>query len=667
MRNHMKFIFLSHILFISINLATAIPITCYDTGNFTANSTYANNRYQILSSLAPNVSANGGFFTTSIGQEPNKIYALGLCRGDDKPESCFNCVNATSQELMTECPNQKEALYWGGHPICLVRYADRSFFGQLELAPNDIGCLNREISSNITEFDKIWEDLMERLTETASSGSSRIKYATDQVPVTVFQNIYAMMQCTPDLSKSDCRNCLRENVATFQNQCYGKQGGYVRGPNCLLRWDLFPFFNASASPPAPSVLPPSPSSNSHPATSKSIKVKDDDDGIGPPTITAIVIPTITFIALVALTCILLIRRRRKRSQEFENADEVERMKSFQYDFETIRNATDNFAAANMLGRGGFGAVYKGTLPDGQYVAVKRLSRHSSQGEVEFKNEVVLMTGLQHRNLVRLLGFCLEGSERLLIYELLPNSSLNHFIYDPTKRALLDWETRYKIIRGIARGLLYLHEDSRLRIIHRDLKAGNIMLDEEMNPKISDFGMARLFEMDQTQADTSRVVGTYGYMAPEYAMHGQFSVKSDVYSFGVLVLEIISGQKINNFCFGEESENLLTYAWKNWNGGTASNLVDPMLSVGSRSEMMRCIHIGLLCVQENVASRPTMASVVLMLSSSSVSFSAPLKPAFFDSTFVGSEASASTTRADQSKSESVKFTINEVSITELQPR
>ncbi|KAK1426129.1 hypothetical protein QVD17_14798 [Tagetes erecta] len=222
----------------------------------------------------------------------------------------------------------------------------------------------------------------------------------------------------------------------------------------------------------------------------------------------------------------------------------------------VKAATNDFSEENKLGQGGFGSVYKGILGEGHQVAVKRLAWDSGQGDQEFKNEVLLVAKLQHRNLVRLLGFSIEGSERLLIYELLPNASLDQFIFDPTKRILLDWETRYNIIKGIAKGLLYLHEDSRLRIIHRDMKASNVLLDAQMNPKIADFGMARLFNTDETQGDTSRIVGTYGYMAPEYALHGQFSVKSDVFSFGVLVLEIIAGQKNKRFQNGENIDYLL---------------------------------------------------------------------------------------------------------------
>ncbi|GKV43688.1 hypothetical protein SLEP1_g50949 [Rubroshorea leprosula] len=299
----------------------------------------------------------------------------------------------------------------------------------------------------------------------------------------------------------------------------------------------------------------------------------------------------------------------------EDEDEDDNAEALQFDFNTIRIATDNFSSVNKLGEGGFGAVYKGRLQNGKDIAVKRLSTNSVQGEPQFKNEVRLLARLQHRNLVRLLGFCLDGNERLLIYEFVPNLSLDRFIFDPIKRLRLDWDTRYKIIGAIARGILYLHEDSRYRIIHRDLKTANILLDEEMNPKISDFGLARLFANDQSQADTGRVVGTLGYMAPEYTRRGHFSTKSDVYSFGVLVLEIISGQKIHSW-IGEDGEDLLTHAWKHWMEGTALDLIDPILRDGSNGEMMTCIQMGLLCVQENVAKRPTMALIILISNPSS---------------------------------------------------
>ncbi|KAF9616862.1 hypothetical protein IFM89_032712 [Coptis chinensis] len=346
-------------------------------------------------------------------------------------------------------------------------------------------------------------------------------------------------------------------------------------------------------------------------------------------IVIIVVPTVIVVVLLLLSMITICfsLRKKKGIDTVKNVDEISSVESLQFNFDTVRVATEDFCDSNKLGEGGFGLVYKGKLSDGKDIAVKRLSRNSGQGIEEFKNEVLLLAKLQHRNLVRLFGFCLEGDEKLLIYEFVPNASLDQFVFDPIKRSYLDWERRYKIIGGIARGLLYLHEDSRDRIIRRDLKASNILLDAQMNPKISDFGVARLFVVDQTQGNTSRVVGTYGYMSPEYAMHGQFSVKSDVFSFGVLVLEIISGQKNNS----ERVEDLLSYAWRQWEEGIALELIEPTLrECYSRKEVMRCIHIGLLCGQEDVVRRPTMASVVLMLNSYSVTLPLPTAPPLFAS-------------------------------------
>ncbi|XP_078432495.1 G-type lectin S-receptor-like serine/threonine-protein kinase B120 [Wolffia australiana] len=297
-----------------------------------------------------------------------------------------------------------------------------------------------------------------------------------------------------------------------------------------------------------------------------------------------------------------------------------------FTFQCISKATADFSKENKLGEGGFGLVYKGKLPDGREVAVKRLSESSGQGGEEFKNEVRLIAKLQHRNLVRLLGCCVQGDEKIVIYEYLPNRSLDSFIFDPSAAPQLDWKMRFGIIEGIARGLLYLHRDSRLRIIHRDLKASNILLDEEMNPKISDFGMARIFGGNQNQANTLRVVGTFGYMSPEYAMEGLFSIKSDVYSFGVLMLEIISGQRNNSFR-QDKSPNLVRRAWQLWNEDKSVELVDPCIrSSVSEREVTRCIQVGLLCVQDRASDRPTMASVLFLLGSDTIQ-PTPKQPTF----------------------------------------
>ncbi|KRH55554.1 hypothetical protein GLYMA_06G262100v4 [Glycine max] len=299
-----------------------------------------------------------------------------------------------------------------------------------------------------------------------------------------------------------------------------------------------------------------------------------------------------------------------------------------FDMLTITAATDNFLLNNKIGEGGFGPVYKGKLVGGQEIAVKRLSSLSGQGITEFITEVKLIAKLQHRNLVKLLGCCIKGQEKLLVYEYVVNGSLNSFIFDQIKSKLLDWPRRFNIILGIARGLLYLHQDSRLRIIHRDLKASNVLLDEKLNPKISDFGMARAFGGDQTEGNTNRVVGTYGYMAPEYAFDGNFSIKSDVFSFGILLLEIVCGIKNKSFCHENLTLNLVGYAWALWKEQNALQLIDSGIKDSCViPEVLRCIHVSLLCVQQYPEDRPTMTSVIQMLGSE-MDMVEPKEPGFF---------------------------------------
>ncbi|XP_028798400.1 receptor-like serine/threonine-protein kinase SD1-8 [Neltuma alba] len=342
-------------------------------------------------------------------------------------------------------------------------------------------------------------------------------------------------------------------------------------------------------------------------------------------------------------------------------DEMDELELPLFDFNTISMATNNFSEENKLGEGGFGSVYRGRLMEGQEIAVKRLSRNSGQGTEQFKNEVRLIARLQHRNLVRLFGCCVEMDEKMLVYEYMENRSLDSILFDKARRSILNWQKRFYIICGIARGLLYLHQDSRFRIIHRDLKASNVLLDEQMNPKISDFGMARIFGTNQTEANTLRVVGTYGYMSPEYAMDGLFSIKSDVFSFGVLVLEIITGRKNRGFYYSNDELNLLGHAWSQWKEGKALELIDPSIADSySPSEVLRCVQVGLLCVQERAEDRPTMATVVLMLSSETVLMPQPKSPGFC----VGrnpNETETSSSKQDQS------YSVNEVTVTMLHAR
>ncbi|KAK3418203.1 hypothetical protein EUGRSUZ_H04149 [Eucalyptus grandis] len=484
----------------------------------------------------------------------------------------------------------------------MLRHDNSSFFSAMDLRP----ALMVQHSGNITDptaFAQVLAKTLDKIATRASNGTGK-KFAVEEVIMTSLRRLYTLAQCTPDLTALDCNSCLR---AMISNLPKGRKGGRSFTLSCSVRFEEYPFYNAPAPPP--SYLPPSPA-----PTSAAPEIRP------------------------------------------KGAKELTAVESLQFDLATIQVATNYFSHENKLGEGGFGEVFQGRLPNGQQVAVKRLSQRSKQGDGEFKNEILLVAKLQHINLVRLLGFCLEGEEKLLVYEFVPNKSLDYFLFDPQKRRQLDWPLRYKIIFGIARGMLYLHEDSRLRIIHRDLKCSNILLDSEINPKISDFGMARIFGVNQTQASTNKIVGTFGYMSPEYAMHGEFSVKSDVYSFGILLLEIICGKKNNLY----QDEYLAGYAWNQWRDGTPLKVLDPaIVDSNSRDQVLRCLHICLLCIQEDPAIRPTMTTVVLLLSNNSITPPSPQHPAFF--------VQMKGLESDQSTRRTMPLSINGVSLTELCPR
>lgn len=446
------------------------------------------------------------------------------------------------------------------------------------------------------------------------------------------------------------------------------------GVRCNFRYEVVPFFSGSPTlrlpaPPAPPAPPPATVNVTPTATPR---------GKSANNILAIALPIVAAILAITTVCLCYLRRRRRRRparselpHDSTNHEDIDSIDSLIIDLSTLRGATGNFAEANKLGEGGFGAVYKGDLPDGQEIAVKRLSRHSGQGIGELKNELVLVAKLQHKNLVRLVGVCLQEHEKLLVYEYMPNRSIDTILFDPERRKELDWGKRLKIISGIARGLQYLHEDSQLRIIHRDLKASNVLLDFDYTPKISDFGLARLFGADQSREVTNRVVGTYGYMAPEYAMRGHYSIKSDVFSFGILMLEFVTGRRSSGSYNFDESVDLLSLIWEHWSTGTISEIIDSSLrSHAPGDQMVKIFHIGLLCVQDNPADRPMMSTVNVMLSSNTVSLQSPSKPSFFitkSGTYSNPYSESLYPTASQSAAMSAMASPNEVSITELEPR
>ncbi|KAL0730860.1 hypothetical protein Bca4012_026954 [Brassica carinata] len=615
-----------------------------------SHSQYFHNLKLLVSSIRSLRSNTYNFYNLSIGPNSDKdrVEAIGLCNRVLTRVDCLNCISHAANNLTTiYCPGYREAHIRSTK--CMFRYSDKPIFGRLTISPAMEVLNPNNATANRTEFISMQSKLLNQLRLQAARGGPKRKYAQGDGPgpgPPPYTKFYATTQCTPDLSHKDCDRCLRYG---FRNATKGRIGIRWFCPSCNFQIESdLRFFLLEYDPDR--------------------TMKSGKTGISKTkSIIATVGSVVVLVIIIIFIYFLLTSDRRKEKQSLEGKDikesKIKDAQLFQMDIDTIRLATNDFSPNNHLGEGGFGAVYKGVLVSGEEVAVKRLSMKSGQGDNEFINEVSLVAKLQHRNLVTLLGFCLDGEERLLIYEFFKNTSLEHYIFDSNRRMILEWKTRKRIISGVARGLLYLHEDSRIKIIHRDLKASNVLLDDEMYPKIADFGMAKLFDTDQTNQIkfTSKVSGTYGYMAPEYAMNGQFSVKTDVYSFGVLVLEIITGKKHNWSPEEETSLFLLSYVWKCWREGKVLNIFDPSLieTKGLSDEIMKCIHIGLLCVQENAESRPTMAYVVVMLSASSFTLPRPSQPGFCPL-----DGESSSSRGNHTSSIP---SFNSVSITQLVPR
>ncbi|XWS12781.1 hypothetical protein CRYUN_Cryun37aG0119700 [Craigia yunnanensis] len=670
----------------SLTLATYTYHYCLGPDNDTDTASYKSNLTALLDSISSKASDHS-FYNDSL----NGIYSLFLCRGDVSSNVCQVCVNNATQTLTQRCPSDKRAIIW--YDQCMFRYSNINFFGLVQLLPR---LLMWNTLNNTSPDEGNIGTLGLFYSLVAEAPYAKNMFETKEMVVgNGPERRYGLVQCSRDLDASACSSCLRELLNQTENCCIEKTGWRILTPSCYVRYEMYPFYEQPSAPPG---SPPENEDNltqcpsmkyqsvvSHIPTlpeskpEKGWKAGAGKGGKSTTKITVIIVSSLAGVFVSVLVGFLyyssLVRKRRQKdegtSQEIllrssqgskpahlmeagiHLSDEDHSGEMHHFNLATIQAATNNFSRANKLGEGGFGPVYKGKIPNGKEIAVKRLSMKSRQGLEEFKNEVKLIFKLQHKNLVRLLGYCLEEDEKLLVYEYMANTSLDAFLFGllplsltcqiQKKCKVLDWEKRSNVIIGIARGLQYLHEDSRLKIIHRDLKASNVLLDDDMNPKISDFGTARIFGGNQIEANTERVVGTYGYMAPEYALEGLFSNKSDVYSFGILMLEILSGKKNRGFYHHDCGQSLLTYAWMLQNEGKGLKLIDPNIADDCPiHEVLRWIHIGFLCVQDDPAFRPTMSSVVLMLGSISVDLPQPSAPPYSAARFVTMSDLSSTT-------------------------
>ncbi|KAK3121399.1 hypothetical protein QOZ80_8BG0652310 [Eleusine coracana subsp. coracana] len=366
-------------------------------------------------------------------------------------------------------------------------------------------------------------------------------------------------------------------------------------------------------------------------------------------IAGIVIGAFLFgLAALAGIFVLVHKRRRAAQQQEELYNMVGRPNVFSN--AELKLATDNFSPQNILGEGGYGAVYKGKLPDGRVIAVKQLSQTSHQGKSQFVTEVATISAVQHRNLVKLYGCCIDSNTPLLVYEYLENRSLDRALFGD-RGLSLDWSTRFEIILGIARGLTYLHEESSVRIVHRDIKASNVLLDTDLIPKISDFGLAKLYDEEKTHLST-KVAGTFGYLAPEYAMRGHLTEKADVFAFGVVAMETVAGRSNTDNSLVENKVFLFEWAWELYETGQALGILDPRLEEEFESEeVLRVIHVALLCTQGSPHQRPPMSRVVAMLTGDSEVTEIVTKPSYItewqlrggNTSYVTTDYSGDTTR------------------------
>ncbi|XP_004496782.1 cysteine-rich receptor-like protein kinase 25 isoform X2 [Cicer arietinum] len=611
----------SPILEATIDNVTNAYYNCTRNTTSATNNAYHSNIKTLLEWLSSNSSNSLRYYNTTVASQnsADTVYGSFLCVRDIDPRLCQLSVIEAAKLISSLCTTAAEAIVW--YSVCYVRYSDRRFFSTVEKSPELSFMNDKNYVGQVERFNNILWDMLNNLRiETANAST---KFAEKSVNLTDNQKLYGFTWCVPYLSKENCGWCLTSAIAEVPTTCCrGKSGGSIYYPSCGVRFELYPFHKELGNIPW---VPP--------ATSPYLSALPGKGKQKTLTLIVIVVPIVVSLVVLALgyRCFLYRKERKNQHDILKESfgNDIATFESLQFELAKIYAATNRFAAENRIGKGGFGEVYKGILSDGQEIAVKRLTRSSGQGAVEFKNEVQVIAKLQHRNLVRLLGFCLEDEEKILIYEYVPNKSLDYFLFDPQKRKLLSWSQRQKIIKGIVRGILYLHEDSRLKIIHRDLKPSNVLLDSNMNPKISDFGMARIMYTDQIEESTGRIVGTYGYISPEYAMHGYFSVKSDVFSFGIMVLEIISGKRKGCSAESECVDDIRRYAWKKWAEQTPLELVDPHIEgTYSQEEVIKYIHIGLLCVQEVPEERPTMATIAFYLNSPSINLPSPLEPPYF---------------------------------------
>ncbi|KAL8231595.1 hypothetical protein R6Q57_001373 [Mikania cordata] len=583
---------------------------------------------QAMERLSSNLNNSNNNFAVTNVTDPTlaPFYALIQCHRDLSRTDCLVCY-AVSRTAVPGClPRTSGRIFLDG---CFVRYDNYSFFQEaVDPATDARNCTSGVLRTNwddfeggLVEFNRSANELVENVTNLALNNGG--------FGVMGLKGVYGLAQCWESLTNDECRVCLNK-AKSEAIRCLPSREGRSMIAGCYLRYSTQKFFNnVSAADGGSSGL-----------SSPGAKV-------------AVVLAAVAFLMIssfagyAAYIRISKIREERKNLGMLSNSFNKSGLK---YKYETLEKATNYFDLSNKLGQGGAGSVYKGILPNGDVVAVKRLFFNTRQWVDEFFNEVNLISAIEHKNLVKLLACSIEGPESLLVYEFVPNKSLDHFLFDKEKVQVLSWKQRMGVILGTAEGLVYLHGGCHVRIIHRDIKSSNILLDKDFSPKIADFGLVRTFGADRSHLTTG-IAGTLGYMAPEYIVRGQLTEKADVFSFGVVVLEIACGKRNNAFV--EDTGSLLQTVWKLYKEGIVSEAIDPLLKGNfPHDEALEVLQIGLLCTQASAALRPSMAEVVELLTTKPENRQNPIRiphqPPFLNARSLMSQGLSSSTSSPLTK-------------------
>ncbi|KAK1419995.1 hypothetical protein QVD17_29486 [Tagetes erecta] len=544
-----------------------------------------------------------------VGTGPNTNYLLTQCYSHLASQDCRLCYSQIRTTLSTCFPRIGGRIYLDG---CFGRQQNYSFFEEYT-GPNDT-----VICGNTTRKSVLFQESMRGVVYNVVGDALRnVDYFARGEALVLGTNdsVYVLAECWKTLSPSSCRACL-ENASRSITTCSPWSEGRVLNTGCFMRYSDTNFLN------------PRPTTSISSNTGRII--------------IAIVVSVCTFVVVftVTLVSVLYIRNHKSKQQKRKGSyDQAEKMAkilteiSVKFKYSSIEKATRNWDECNKLGEGGSGTVYKGVLLDGREIAVKRLFLNNKFRAAEFYDEVNMISSLEHKNVVRLLGWSGFESESILVYEYLPNMSLDFFIFDEIRGKELSWEKRFKIIIGISEGLVYLHENTKTPIIHRDIKTSNILLDLRFRPKIADFGLARYLQDNKSHTNIP-IAGTLVYMAPECLAHGHLSKKIDVYSFGVLILEVVTGLK-NNRSTTTDTASLVSMAWNHFQQNKAEEIFDPNLMMhlythtNYQKEAIKAIQVGLLCTQEDPSLRPSMSTVLKMLAKDNEPLPAPSNPPFMD--------------------------------------